>query len=248
MSRPTLEQAKQQYLQRFTMEHVPAWAKVQRKGTGNYYAPQFSTDQEWYDNTLFYGEAGHIGDSSHCFTSNQTWPLGTSLPIPFRKMPFLKGAAEEVKQLADELNAIALGQLYSERVLHAARARSESFEVQAAISRYLNGRQTAADGLTLQTFAVYLLRPKPAASSGLDCIGLTLADVAELEADSATPAYPLGSADLAIDACCPRCDATVMLDSGHEATAGNLQRLQVVECTNCSEPFTIQLKDDRLKP
>lgn len=75
MSRPTLEQAKAHYIHRFTMEHVPHWAKRPLPG-GLYYAPQFRTDAEWYANTLFPGEPGHIGGRRYCYSTGATWPVG----------------------------------------------------------------------------------------------------------------------------------------------------------------------------
>lgn len=76
-----------QYVHRFTMEHVPAWA-LKPMDNGKYYAPQFRTDREWYENTSFYGEPGYIGSSStpHCYTTGQTWPLGKSLSQPYNKI------------------------------------------------------------------------------------------------------------------------------------------------------------------
>lgn len=72
-----------QYVHRFTMEHVPQWAK-QELSPGKYYAPQFRSDREWYDNTLFYGESD-LADRKHCYTSGQTWPLGNFLAAPFSR-------------------------------------------------------------------------------------------------------------------------------------------------------------------
>ena len=73
MSRPTFEQAKRLFPHRFTVEQVPSWAK--RPDNGRWYAPQFATDREWYNNTLFNGESDLAG-RHHCYTSNQSWPLG----------------------------------------------------------------------------------------------------------------------------------------------------------------------------
>lgn len=88
----TLEQAKARYPYRFTCEHVPTWAT---KPIGDsphdqtYPAPHFSSDQEWYDNTTFPGEEGpfgHLhGNSGHCETIGETWPLGKSLTKPYQK-------------------------------------------------------------------------------------------------------------------------------------------------------------------
>lgn len=79
----TLEQAKSQYVHRFTMDHVPQWAR-QRRDDGTYYAPQYRSDKEWYDNTTFPGESGLHGNSKHCETRNQSWPLGQALDKPFK--------------------------------------------------------------------------------------------------------------------------------------------------------------------
>lgn len=78
----SLEQAKALFPHRYTMEHVPAWAKLPHEG--KFYAPQFRTDKEWYDNTKFRGES-EFADNISCHTSNQTWPLGQWLDKPFKK-------------------------------------------------------------------------------------------------------------------------------------------------------------------
>jgi hypothetical protein len=84
MSRPiSFEAAKAQFVHRFTMEHVPAWA-LEKRPDGTFYAPQYRTDREWYDSTLFRGESTLAG-RDHCFSSGQTWPLGKALSAPFRK-------------------------------------------------------------------------------------------------------------------------------------------------------------------
>jgi hypothetical protein len=68
-----------QYVHRFTMEHVPQWAKQVRED-GSYYAPQYTSDREWYDNTAFPPQSP-FPDS--CETSNQSWPLGKALAAPY---------------------------------------------------------------------------------------------------------------------------------------------------------------------
>lgn len=86
-ARPTFEQAKAQYVHRFTMEHVPAWARSGAPA-GRYYAPQFRSDAEWYANTLFPGEHHPMAPRKrerHCYTSGQTWPLGRWLTAPYRR-------------------------------------------------------------------------------------------------------------------------------------------------------------------
>ncbi len=82
MSRPvTLAQARAQYPHRFTMDHVPAWAR-QNMG-GKFYAPQYRSDAEWYENTLFPGESDLCTDGA-CFSMNQTWPLGKWLDSAYK--------------------------------------------------------------------------------------------------------------------------------------------------------------------
>lgn len=90
-TRPTFEQAKAMYVHRYTMEHVPEWAKHTPRDDGGtadwYYAPHYRTDREWYDNTLFPGEAGYpFGKrETHCYTTGETWPLGQKLSAPFQR-------------------------------------------------------------------------------------------------------------------------------------------------------------------
>lgn len=78
----TLADAKAQYPHRYTMEHVPAWALKQRDD-GKYFAPQYRSDAEWYENTIFPGEPGVHGNRKFCESNNCTWPLGMSLDEPF---------------------------------------------------------------------------------------------------------------------------------------------------------------------
>lgn len=81
----SFEQAKAKYTNRYTMEHVPAWAAKPCGGNGLYYAPQFKSDKEWYDNTLFYGEIGFTGKRGDCYTNGQTFPLGNWLDSPYKQ-------------------------------------------------------------------------------------------------------------------------------------------------------------------
>lgn len=84
MKRPTFEQAKARYPHRFTMEHVPQWARTVRPD-GTYYAPQYRSCREWYENTIFPGEAAHILGQRHggaCDSRGASWPLGQSLSAP----------------------------------------------------------------------------------------------------------------------------------------------------------------------
>lgn len=72
---------------RFTCEHLPRWYQWAAKRNGviaKYYAPQFRTDREWYDNTVFYGEPGHFGSEISYHSINYTWPMGIWLDKPYR--------------------------------------------------------------------------------------------------------------------------------------------------------------------
>jgi hypothetical protein len=76
----TFEAACRRYVNRYTMEHVPKWATQMRSIEGKWYAPQFRTDQEWYDNTIF-----PEGKDKKCITVGATFPLGQWLDEPFKK-------------------------------------------------------------------------------------------------------------------------------------------------------------------
>lgn len=79
----SFEQAKARYVHRFTMEHVPEWAR-RPSVNGLYYKPQFRDDREWYCNTLFFGE--HEDATRNSCYSRPTWPLGSGFASePFRK-------------------------------------------------------------------------------------------------------------------------------------------------------------------
>lgn len=67
---PSFEDAKNQFTSRFTMEHKPDWAMKQRS-CGGYYAPQYSTDREWYDNLVL--------ENGYMRSTNCTFPLGERL-------------------------------------------------------------------------------------------------------------------------------------------------------------------------
>ena len=82
----SFEAAKACYTHRFTAEHVPAWAR-RRAPNGRFCAPQYASDREWYDRTVFPGEAAHILGRQHggaCDSRGQTWPLGKWLDAPYQ--------------------------------------------------------------------------------------------------------------------------------------------------------------------
>lgn len=78
----TLEQACSQYPHRFTMEHKPGWADS--KTEKGYYAPQYASDREWYENTRFPGESDHVGPPGACYSTGATWPIGQWLELPYQ--------------------------------------------------------------------------------------------------------------------------------------------------------------------
>lgn len=80
----SFEDAKRQFVHRFTMDHVPDWA-FKRAPNGRFYAPQYASDEEWYERTLFKGDDGHDGGSRYCDSRRQTWPLGEWLDKPYRR-------------------------------------------------------------------------------------------------------------------------------------------------------------------
>ena len=94
--RPDFAEMCQQYPHRYTMEHIPQWviasnapgatrsSQYHVDGRRVYYAPVYASDREWYDNTLFPGEAGYIGDGSACFSTGATFPLGRYLSGPYK--------------------------------------------------------------------------------------------------------------------------------------------------------------------
>ena len=78
--RPSLDEAKNKYPHRYTMEHVPEWAR-KPADNGKYYAPQYRSDKEWYDNTEFPTNPRE----KHCQSNNPSWPKGQWLDKPFTR-------------------------------------------------------------------------------------------------------------------------------------------------------------------
>lgn len=74
------------FTHRFTMDHVPSWAS-KRRDDGTYYAPQYASDDEWLSNTIVRTRKDGELDNrySACESNTPTWPLGQSLPAPFRR-------------------------------------------------------------------------------------------------------------------------------------------------------------------
>jgi hypothetical protein len=86
----SFQEAKTRYIHRFTMEHVPVWAE--RPGPdGKYHAPEYQSDAEWYDNTMFPPHTPFL--DQECHSTGRTWPLGTVwLDKPYTKTQFVPHA------------------------------------------------------------------------------------------------------------------------------------------------------------
>lgn len=78
----TFDEACRAFIHRFTMDHVPAWSVRLKSPSGQYYAPHYSSDREWYDNTVFDGESG-MASRNFCYSTGQTFPLGRFLDTPY---------------------------------------------------------------------------------------------------------------------------------------------------------------------
>lgn len=76
------EEARRRYTKRFTMEHMPAWAK-KRLPNGKYPAPKYANDLEWYTRTEFIGE-GTLNVSRYIRENQPSYPIGRYLPKPYK--------------------------------------------------------------------------------------------------------------------------------------------------------------------
>jgi hypothetical protein len=67
------------------MEYIPNWAK-QPAPNGKFYAPQYKTDKEWFDNTQFppNNPIARSKRDTDCHSTNPSWPLGQWLDTPYR--------------------------------------------------------------------------------------------------------------------------------------------------------------------
>lgn len=61
------------FVNRYTRDHVPAWAKSGWTD-GKAYPVQFASDAEWLKNTRFNVTIAGNLYGNDCYTSNQTWP------------------------------------------------------------------------------------------------------------------------------------------------------------------------------
>ncbi len=84
MRKLSIEEAKARYINRFTLDHVPAWARQVNPGNGKFYAPQYESDAQWYERTFFAGES-ELATRRHCYSTCPSWPLGQWLDQPFSR-------------------------------------------------------------------------------------------------------------------------------------------------------------------
>lgn len=73
------------YVHRYTCEHVPSWTQKPAPN-GQFYAPQYRTDQEWLKHTHFtITKAGELSrKSKYCSSGSPTWPEGLWLDTPYQ--------------------------------------------------------------------------------------------------------------------------------------------------------------------
>lgn len=83
----TFKEACAAYVHRFTMDHIPQWAMHCNLGTGKYHAPQYRSDREWFERTMFPPNNPYASSTrdTACHSSNQSWPLGQWLDEPFTR-------------------------------------------------------------------------------------------------------------------------------------------------------------------
>jgi hypothetical protein len=79
-SRITFAAAIKRYPNRYTLEHIPSWATTPL--FDKYYAPLYSSDKEWYDNTVFPEERENL-PKNQCISKNFTYPIGKWLKQPY---------------------------------------------------------------------------------------------------------------------------------------------------------------------
>lgn len=100
----SFELAKEEYVNRFTMEHVPEWA-LRQAPNGRYYAPQYATDSEWFANTSF-PPNNPTGNNVGCLSINHSWPLGQWLDRPFDPSncgaPSMRAATSVTEDMSDK--------------------------------------------------------------------------------------------------------------------------------------------------
>ena len=74
MSLAAQKAALNQFVHRFTKEHIPNWSKKEWKD-GKTYPVQFESDKEWLKNTKFFlNENGSLSGKYKYCESSPTWP------------------------------------------------------------------------------------------------------------------------------------------------------------------------------
>jgi hypothetical protein len=72
-------EALRRYINRYTAEHVPNWARGEWKD-GKPYPVQFASDQDWLEHTFFQvTEAGRLSKNHRYCESHPTWPNNPEL-------------------------------------------------------------------------------------------------------------------------------------------------------------------------
>lgn len=76
------------FVHRFTMEHVPRWARTPF-ADGRFPSPQFKSDAEWLERTSFATRKdGRLDTRAKFCDSDPTWPMGfETLTEPFNPHP-----------------------------------------------------------------------------------------------------------------------------------------------------------------
>lgn len=85
-SRPlSFTEACARFPHRYTVDHIPAHVR-HRQPNGLFLAPQYASDGEWYEKTLFAGESP-LANSRYCHSDGQSWPFGQWLDVqPSREL------------------------------------------------------------------------------------------------------------------------------------------------------------------
>lgn len=87
---PELQQdALRSFVHRYTGNHVPQWTNKPAPN-GNFYAPQYTNDKEWLENTTFpvvFKKSGMqlaSGSDVYCQSGKPPFPWGEWLDAPFK--------------------------------------------------------------------------------------------------------------------------------------------------------------------
>ncbi len=67
------------YVNRYTVDHIPAYVR-NRQPNGLFLAPQYASDREWYECTLFAGESP-LANARYYHSTKHSWPFGQWLDV-----------------------------------------------------------------------------------------------------------------------------------------------------------------------